>query len=115
VLEPPVIVKIVSWVGKVSVCCGDSWICGRGGGGGLGSVLTWGLALFGIEYMICGSVRGMLFVELVKIEDEWFWHSDMTGNKLEVGLGYFGRIVSEKAKGKMESIDGGEEPTTWYG
>jgi hypothetical protein len=26
VLEPQVIVRILSWVGKVSVCCGGSWI-----------------------------------------------------------------------------------------
>jgi hypothetical protein len=26
VLEPQVIVRIVSWVGKMSVCCGGSWI-----------------------------------------------------------------------------------------
>jgi hypothetical protein len=40
VLEPLVIVRIVPWVGKVSGCCGGSWICGRGGGGGLTLVLT---------------------------------------------------------------------------
>jgi hypothetical protein len=40
VLGPPVIVRIVSWVGKVLGCCGGSWICGGGGGGGLASVLT---------------------------------------------------------------------------
>jgi hypothetical protein len=34
-------------VGKVSVCCGGSRICGGGGGGGL--------ALFGIGYVICGT------------------------------------------------------------
>jgi hypothetical protein len=57
-LEPPVIVRIVPWVGKVSDCCGGSWICGRGGGGGLASVLTGGLTLFGIGYVICGTTGG---------------------------------------------------------
>jgi hypothetical protein len=40
-------------VGKVSVCCEGSWICGRGGGGWLALVLTWGLVLFGTGYVIC--------------------------------------------------------------
>jgi hypothetical protein len=40
VLEHPVIVRIMPWVGKVSSCCGGSWICGGGGGKGLASVLT---------------------------------------------------------------------------
>jgi hypothetical protein len=30
-LEPPVIVRIVLWVGKVLGCCGGSWICSGGG------------------------------------------------------------------------------------
>jgi hypothetical protein len=41
-------------------------------------------------------------------------YSDMTGNKLELGLGCFGRLVVEKAKGKMESI-GGEDHIALYG
>jgi hypothetical protein len=48
VLEPPVIVRIVPWVGKVSDSYEGSWICGGVCGGKLASVLTWGLALFGI-------------------------------------------------------------------
>jgi hypothetical protein len=30
------------WVGKVSGCCGGSWISSGGSSGGLASVLTWG-------------------------------------------------------------------------
>jgi hypothetical protein len=41
----------------------------------------------------------MLFVELVRVEDDWLWHSDMTVNKPEVGLGYFDRIIAEEARG----------------
>jgi hypothetical protein len=57
VLEPLVIVRIVPLVGKVSSHCGASWICGGGGGDGLTSVLTWGLVLFGIGYVICGTAE----------------------------------------------------------
>jgi hypothetical protein len=39
-LEPPVIVRIVPWVGKVLDCYGGSWICGGGGGRGLASIST---------------------------------------------------------------------------
>jgi hypothetical protein len=53
-----VIVRIVPWVGKVSVCCGGSWICGGVRGGRLASVLTWGLMLFGTGYVICGTIGG---------------------------------------------------------
>jgi hypothetical protein len=45
----------VSSVGKVSVCCRGSWICSGGGGGWLASNLICGLALFGIDYVICGA------------------------------------------------------------
>jgi hypothetical protein len=81
----------------------------------LASVLTCGLVLFSIGYVICGTSEGMLFVELAKDEDDWLWHSGMTGNMPEHGLGCFGRHAVEKAKGKMGSIGGGEEPTAWYG
>jgi hypothetical protein len=59
--------------------------------------------------------EGMLFVELTKVEGDWLWHSDMTGNKPELGLSYFGRLVVEKVKSKMESIGGDGEPIAWYG
>jgi hypothetical protein len=44
VLEPPVIVRIVTWVGKVSFGCWGSWVYGGGGGGGggLASFFIWG-------------------------------------------------------------------------
>jgi hypothetical protein len=71
--------------------------------------------LFDIGYMICGIARGMLFVKLTNVEDDWLWRSDMTDNKLELGLGCFGRLAAKKMKGMMESIGGGEEPIAWYG
>jgi hypothetical protein len=63
-MEPPVIVRIVLWVGKVSGCYRGSWICGRGGGRGLTSVLTWGLVLFGIGYVICVTAGGYIICEV---------------------------------------------------
>jgi hypothetical protein len=51
--------------------------------------------------------EGMLFGELTEAEDDWLWHSDMTGNKSKLGLGCFGRLTVEKEKGRMESIGGG--------
>jgi hypothetical protein len=54
--------------------------------------------------------EGMLSVELVKVEDDWLWCSDMTGNMLEVGFGYFGRLRLENAEGRMENITGDVEP-----
>jgi hypothetical protein len=48
---------------------------------------------------------GMLFLELAKLEDGWLWYSGMIGNKSERGLGYFGKVVVETAKGMMENTD----------
>jgi hypothetical protein len=55
-------------------------------------------------------LEDMLFVELAKVVGGWFWHSDMIGNRLKVGLDYFGRIAMGNVKGKMENIAGGVEP-----
>jgi hypothetical protein len=56
VFEPPVIVSMVLWVGKISVCCrGSCACCGGGGSGGFYSSLTWlALELLGVGYVICG-------------------------------------------------------------
>jgi hypothetical protein len=45
--------------------------------------------------------EGMLSVELVKVEGDWLWCSGMTGNMLEVGFGYFGRLGLESVEGRM--------------
>jgi hypothetical protein len=47
VLEPPRMVRIVPWVGNLSLCCGSSRICSGGGRAGLGSDLFCGV-LYGI-------------------------------------------------------------------
>jgi hypothetical protein len=41
-LEPPVIVRIMPWVGKSLFGCWGSWVCDGGGGGGLASFFIWG-------------------------------------------------------------------------
>jgi hypothetical protein len=48
----------------------------------------------------------MLFGELAEVVGGWLWRNDMIGNKLELGLGCFGRLAVEKAKGRVESIGG---------
>jgi hypothetical protein len=60
-------------------------------------------------------VEGMLSVELLKVGDGWLWRSGMTGNMLEVGIGFFGVFVVDKVKDKMVSITGGWESTACCG
>jgi hypothetical protein len=55
----------------------------------------------------------MLFVELVKIADDWLWHSGRIGNMPD--LGYFGNLVVERAKDRIENIIGSEGPIAWCG
>lgn len=59
--------------------------------------------------------EGMLFVELVEVEDGWLWRSDMTCNKPKLGLGCFGKLAVKKINGRMENITGGRETIAWYG
>jgi hypothetical protein len=54
-------------------------------------------------------------VELVKVDDGWWWRSGMLGNMLEVGFGYFGRLGLNNADGRMENIADGVEPIAWCG
>jgi hypothetical protein len=57
----------------------------------------------------------MLSVELAKVDDDWLCHSGMTGNMLEVGFGYFGKLGLENMKGMMENIAGGAKLIAWCG
>jgi hypothetical protein len=40
-----------------------------------------------------------LFVKPAEVEDGCLWHSAMTGNMLEVGFGYFGKLRLGNARG----------------
>jgi hypothetical protein len=55
----------------------------------------------------------MLYVELVKVKDDWLWHSGMTGSMSGVGFGCYDRLVVENAKDRMGNIASGEEPVAW--
>jgi hypothetical protein len=57
----------------------------------------------------------MLFGELAEVVGDWLWHNDRTGNKAVLGLGCFGRLVVECAKGRIDNIVRGGEPITWRG
>jgi hypothetical protein len=52
----------------------------------------------------------MSFVELAKAEDDWLWHSGMTGNMPEVGFDYFSMLELEIMEGRMGNIIGDVEP-----
>jgi hypothetical protein len=57
----------------------------------------------------------MLFVELAKVMYDWLWRSGRIGNMLEVGFGYFGKLVVERVNGRMENIAGTEGSNAWSG
>jgi hypothetical protein len=60
-------------------------------------------------------MEGMLFVKLTKVEDDWLWHNGRIDSMSEVGFVYFGKIVVERVKDRMENIAGGEGPIAWCG
>jgi hypothetical protein len=47
--------------------------------------------------------EGILFVKLMKVDDDWLWHSGRTGSKPELEFGYFGKLAMESAEGMMEN------------
>jgi hypothetical protein len=55
-------------------------------------------------------VDDMLFLELVKDEDDWLWHNGRIGSMPEVGFDCFGKFAVEKVKDKMENIVGVRSP-----
>jgi hypothetical protein len=65
---------------------------------------------FGIGYVILGTDGGMLFVELAKVEGDWLWHNGRIGSMPGIGFDYFGKVVVEKAKDRMENNAGDGEP-----
>jgi hypothetical protein len=58
-------------------------------------------------------VKGMLSVELVEAVDDWLRQNGRIDNMLVVGHGYFGKLVVERAKDRMERFAGSEEPIVW--
>jgi hypothetical protein len=58
--------------------------------------------------------EGTLFGELAKVVGDWLWCNDMTGRRLELGLGCSNKFVVEM-RGRMENIAGGGESNAWYG
>jgi hypothetical protein len=57
----------------------------------------------------------MLFVVLTEAVGDWLWHNGRIDGMSEVGLGYFGKLVVERAKDMMENIAGSEGTIAWYG
>jgi hypothetical protein len=57
----------------------------------------------------------MLFVVLTAAVGDWLWHNGRIDGMSEVGLGYFGKLVVERAKDMMENIAGSEGAIAWYG
>jgi hypothetical protein len=66
-------------------------------------------------YVICGAGRGMLLVELMESVDHRLWRNGRIDNMPDVGLGYFGKLVVERANDRMENIADSEEPIAWCG
>jgi hypothetical protein len=54
-----------------------------------------------------------LFVELAKVERDWLWHNGRIGSMSKIGFDYFGKLVVEKVKDRMENNAGGAEPIAW--
>jgi hypothetical protein len=50
------------------------------------------------------ELAGVLFVELMKVVDDWLWCSDRIDNKPKLGLGYLDSSTMGRMKGKIESI-----------
>jgi hypothetical protein len=59
--------------------------------------------------------EGILTMELAKAVDDWSWRNGRIDNMSKVGLGYFGELVVERAKDRMENIAGSEGPIAWCG
>jgi hypothetical protein len=51
--------------------------------------------------------EGILFLELMEVVGDWLYRSDNIDNRPELGLDLFGGLVAERAKGRMENINGG--------
>jgi hypothetical protein len=55
-------------------------------------------------------LEGMSSAELAEAMDDWLWRNGRIDNMSEVGLGYFGKLVVERAKDTMKNIASSEGP-----
>jgi hypothetical protein len=111
VLVPPMMVRIVPWVGKLSFCCGGLWICSRGRMVGWFLIYFVELCCLAFGRSFVELVEDMLFMELAKARGGWLWHNDKIDNKPEhVPSCCFGGFVVKKAKGGMWNISGEAVP-----
>jgi hypothetical protein len=58
-------------------------------------------------YVIYGAGEGMLSVSLAKVVGDWVWRNGRIDNMLEVGFGWFDKLVLEKVKARMVNTGGG--------
>jgi hypothetical protein len=58
-------------------------------------------------YVIYGAGEGMLSVSLEKVVGDWVWRNGRIDNMLEVGFGWFDKLVVEKVKARMVIAGGG--------
>jgi hypothetical protein len=68
----------------------------------------WHCLALGMWFVVLGE--GMLFAELMMVDDYWLWHNGRIGSMPEVGFDCFDRVVVEEGKDRMENIIGSEEP-----
>jgi hypothetical protein len=66
-------------------------------------------------YLGVRLAKGMLSVELTEVVNDWLWCNDRIDNMPVVGLGYFGKLVVERAKDRIENIAGSEGAVAWCG
>jgi hypothetical protein len=127
-IDLPLIVSLLPLSIKIGV--GTFGYCENCVMGGEGIILLWKLLdlwrrwlqwvgfcidlRIGIAYVICGTVGGYVICGVVEGWGGWLWRSDTTSDRTDLRLGCFGKLAVERAKGKIESIGGGE-PITWYG
>jgi predicted NUDIX family NTP pyrophosphohydrolase len=55
----------------------------------------------------------MLYVELANVTGDWMWHSGRIDNMPEVRLGWFDKLMLEKANDKLGNIGGGGWLIAW--
>jgi hypothetical protein len=66
------------------------------------------------DMLFVGLAKDTLFGELAKVAGDWLWRNDMTGSRLQLGLGCLNKFVV-KTRCRMESIaSGGVQCMVWF-